>query len=272
MGRRLVQLCDDGLGPSPSSFLASGWRKRWWGTGNSLSRRDANRRRARAPGPQMIWMAPGSSLAFQRKSLDTTNCILSVRFAETIFFCRLRDSFVTDSQGVPDDVRGNRTVARAWRGHGAGVARAIGHFWLGVAQAFPVPPGVWGGGGYIASHALVEEQHHTIAGAMMCTPFRCARLSASSGIQGALGHAAQIAGNAVHLRTASNGKPHPPARDDAAEPPRGGSTIPLRRDETRTHGPQQPIAALRQRDPGVTVRNCTLHHRPVLGTGTRRSD
>eukprot|EP00661_Eupelagonemidae_sp_cell13_P010259 gene10259-biopygen9321 len=32
--------------------------------------------------------------------------------------------------------RGNRTLARAWRGHGAGVARAIGMFWLGVARAW----------------------------------------------------------------------------------------------------------------------------------------
>eukprot|EP00661_Eupelagonemidae_sp_cell13_P007165 gene7165-biopygen13549 len=29
-------------------------------------------------------------------------------------------------------------VARAWRGHGAGVARATGNFWLGVARAWPV--------------------------------------------------------------------------------------------------------------------------------------
>eukprot|EP00661_Eupelagonemidae_sp_cell13_P024894 gene24894-biopygen11950 len=36
-------------------------------------------RRARgAPGPQMIRMAPGSCLAFQRLSRDTPNCILSV--------------------------------------------------------------------------------------------------------------------------------------------------------------------------------------------------
>eukprot|EP00661_Eupelagonemidae_sp_cell13_P012542 gene12542-biopygen18493 len=28
--------------------------------------------RARAPGPQMIWMAPGCSLAFQRPSRDTS--------------------------------------------------------------------------------------------------------------------------------------------------------------------------------------------------------
>eukprot|EP00661_Eupelagonemidae_sp_cell13_P023303 gene23303-biopygen11822 len=32
--------------------------------------------------------------------------------------------------------RGNRTLARAWRRHGAGVARAIGSFWLGVARAW----------------------------------------------------------------------------------------------------------------------------------------
>eukprot|EP00661_Eupelagonemidae_sp_cell13_P020692 gene20692-biopygen20621 len=29
---------------------------------------------------------------------------------------------------------GHRTVARAWRGHGAGVARATGHFWAWVAR------------------------------------------------------------------------------------------------------------------------------------------
>eukprot|EP00661_Eupelagonemidae_sp_cell13_P010228 gene10228-biopygen22796 len=32
--------------------------------------------------------------------------------------------------------RGNRTLARAWRGHGACVARAIGNFWLGVVRAW----------------------------------------------------------------------------------------------------------------------------------------
>eukprot|EP00661_Eupelagonemidae_sp_cell13_P000852 gene853-biopygen6184 len=47
--------------------------------------------------------------------------------------------------------RGNRTLARAWRGHGAGVARAMDILWLGVARAWrghgagvaraPVPPG-----------------------------------------------------------------------------------------------------------------------------------
>eukprot|EP00661_Eupelagonemidae_sp_cell13_P023724 gene23724-biopygen14891 len=63
-------------------------------------------RRARAPGPQMIWMAPGSRLT-------------------------LPETFVTDIQWVPDDVRG------------------------------------LGGGGDVASHTLVEEQHHTTAGAMM---------------------------------------------------------------------------------------------------------
>eukprot|EP00661_Eupelagonemidae_sp_cell13_P024857 gene24857-biopygen4447 len=48
--------------------------------------------------------------------------------------------------------RGNKTVARAWHGHGVGVARATCHFWLvvararrghdaGVARALPVSPG-----------------------------------------------------------------------------------------------------------------------------------
>eukprot|EP00661_Eupelagonemidae_sp_cell13_P013621 gene13621-biopygen5038 len=46
--------------------------------------------------------------------------------------------------------RGNRTVARAWRGHGAGVARAIGTFWLGVARA-------WRGHGAGVARALVSE-------------------------------------------------------------------------------------------------------------------
>eukprot|EP00661_Eupelagonemidae_sp_cell13_P015470 gene15470-biopygen11236 len=32
--------------------------------------------------------------------------------------------------------RGHRTVARAWRGHGAGVARAVGHFLAWVARAW----------------------------------------------------------------------------------------------------------------------------------------
>eukprot|EP00661_Eupelagonemidae_sp_cell13_P025832 gene25832-biopygen21024 len=31
---------------------------------------------------------------------------------------------------------GHRTLARAWRGHGAGVARAIGIFWLGAVEAW----------------------------------------------------------------------------------------------------------------------------------------
>eukprot|EP00661_Eupelagonemidae_sp_cell13_P025018 gene25018-biopygen23956 len=71
----------------------------------SLSRRDANRR-ARAPGPQMIWMAPGSSLAFQRLSRDTPNFIPSVRLLGVANPQESGTDFVTDSQGVPDDVRG----------------------------------------------------------------------------------------------------------------------------------------------------------------------
>eukprot|EP00661_Eupelagonemidae_sp_cell13_P024552 gene24552-biopygen5942 len=52
----------------------------------------------------------------------------------------------------PHEPWGHRTLARAWRGHGAGVARTIGHFvvWVarawrghgaGVARACPVTPG-----------------------------------------------------------------------------------------------------------------------------------
>eukprot|EP00661_Eupelagonemidae_sp_cell13_P010947 gene10947-biopygen18351 len=36
-----------------------------------------------------------------------------VRLAETRFCCRLSERFVTDSQGVPDDVRGGTGHARA---------------------------------------------------------------------------------------------------------------------------------------------------------------
>eukprot|EP00661_Eupelagonemidae_sp_cell13_P015154 gene15154-biopygen9700 len=32
---------------------------------------------------------------------------------------------------MPRKPRGNRTLARAWRGHGAGVARAVAYIWLG---------------------------------------------------------------------------------------------------------------------------------------------
>eukprot|EP00661_Eupelagonemidae_sp_cell13_P010899 gene10899-biopygen7799 len=103
--RRLVQLSNDGLGAPPSSFLASATVEPLLSRNSAFAPR-CEPPRARAPGPQMIWMAPGSSLAFQRMSRDTPNCILSVLFAETMLFCRLRDSFVTDSQGVPDDVRG----------------------------------------------------------------------------------------------------------------------------------------------------------------------
>eukprot|EP00661_Eupelagonemidae_sp_cell13_P002702 gene2702-biopygen3552 len=45
--------------------------------------------------------------------------------------------------------------------------------------------------------------------------------------------------------------------------------IPLRRDETITHRPQDPRGALRQRNPGITVRDRTLHHCTILRPGTR---
>eukprot|EP00661_Eupelagonemidae_sp_cell13_P016950 gene16950-biopygen23310 len=38
--------------------------------------------------------------------------------------------------------RGNRTVARAWRGRGAGYRHFLAWGGAGVARAFPVPPGL----------------------------------------------------------------------------------------------------------------------------------
>eukprot|EP00661_Eupelagonemidae_sp_cell13_P014599 gene14599-biopygen9650 len=49
-------------------------------------------------------------------------------------------------------------MARAWRGHGAGVARAIGHFWLGVARA-------WRG------HSLFPQAGETAEDASGTRPF-----------------------------------------------------------------------------------------------------
>eukprot|EP00661_Eupelagonemidae_sp_cell13_P011520 gene11520-biopygen10917 len=79
--------------------------------------------RVRAPGPQMILVAPGTS-GWQTRGVASLTLLW----------------FVTDSEGVPDDVRG-----------------------LG------------GGGGYVAYQTLVEEQHHTIAGAMMWALSRSCR-------------------------------------------------------------------------------------------------
>eukprot|EP00661_Eupelagonemidae_sp_cell13_P011517 gene11517-biopygen10916 len=67
-----------------------------------------------------------------------------------------------------DRHRGNRTLARAWCGHGAGVARAIGNFWLGVARAWrghgagvaracPVPPGAGGKIGFQFGRIGVQQ-------------------------------------------------------------------------------------------------------------------
>eukprot|EP00661_Eupelagonemidae_sp_cell13_P023938 gene23938-biopygen2868 len=61
--------------------------------------------------------------------------------------------WIDRNQVAPKRCWGNRTVARAWRGHGAGVARAIGNFWLGVARAWRGrgagyrPFSAWGGAG-----------------------------------------------------------------------------------------------------------------------------
>eukprot|EP00661_Eupelagonemidae_sp_cell13_P009966 gene9966-biopygen10784 len=49
------------------------------------SRRDPNRRTRALRARKMIRMASGSSLAFQRLSRDTPNCILSVQLAEPTF-------------------------------------------------------------------------------------------------------------------------------------------------------------------------------------------
>eukprot|EP00661_Eupelagonemidae_sp_cell13_P018961 gene18961-biopygen14523 len=61
--------------------------------------------RARAPGPQMIWMTSGSSLAFQRRYRATFSAGSAFRLA--VFRSQLENGtdLVTDSQGVPDDVR-----------------------------------------------------------------------------------------------------------------------------------------------------------------------
>eukprot|EP00661_Eupelagonemidae_sp_cell13_P009430 gene9430-biopygen19729 len=63
--------------------------------------------RARAPGPQMIWMASGSSLAFHFSQNDfSLTPVLAYRLAGTRFCCRLRESFVTESRSATCDVGG----------------------------------------------------------------------------------------------------------------------------------------------------------------------
>eukprot|EP00661_Eupelagonemidae_sp_cell13_P016616 gene16616-biopygen3791 len=69
------------------------------------------------------------SPASQRVPRDSIYAMLSVRLAKSRSQLENGTDFVTDIQGVPDDVRS------------------------------------WGGRGYVAFHILVEEQHHTIAGA-----------------------------------------------------------------------------------------------------------
>eukprot|EP00661_Eupelagonemidae_sp_cell13_P013634 gene13634-biopygen17039 len=95
-------------------------------------------RRARAPGPQMIWLAPRSSLAFQRLSRGPEFGILSVRLAGTRFCCRLPESFVTDRQGVPDDVRGKSAAPQAPLGYLLSICGAAGA--LCVRSAAPQAP------------------------------------------------------------------------------------------------------------------------------------
>eukprot|EP00661_Eupelagonemidae_sp_cell13_P025202 gene25202-biopygen17984 len=85
-------------------IFVTGGSKRPGNTGLRAAIRTAAR--ARAPGWQMIWTAPGSSLAFQRRSRATFPAGSAFRLAE--FRSQLENStdFVTYSQGVPDDVRG----------------------------------------------------------------------------------------------------------------------------------------------------------------------
>eukprot|EP00661_Eupelagonemidae_sp_cell13_P022537 gene22537-biopygen23738 len=67
-------------------------------------------------------------------------------------------SFFFHEMVPPPPPWGNRTVARAWRGHGAGVARAVGIIWLEVARA-------WRGHGAVARACPVPP-----AGAALCVP------------------------------------------------------------------------------------------------------
>eukprot|EP00661_Eupelagonemidae_sp_cell13_P013221 gene13221-biopygen9549 len=49
---------------------------------------------------------------------------------------KLQNVLASSNSCITPDAWGHRTLARAWRGHGAGVTRAIGNFWLGVARAW----------------------------------------------------------------------------------------------------------------------------------------
>eukprot|EP00661_Eupelagonemidae_sp_cell13_P015200 gene15200-biopygen11204 len=104
------------------------------GTG-ALSRRDANRR-ARAPGPQMIWVESGSSLAFHRLSRDSIYAILSVRLAKFRSQLENGTDLVTDSRGVPDDVRASLHPLATTRGAQAVPSR---HRRRGPFEAGPAP-------------------------------------------------------------------------------------------------------------------------------------
>eukprot|EP00661_Eupelagonemidae_sp_cell13_P014758 gene14758-biopygen14213 len=68
---------------------------------------------ARAPGAQMMRMPAGRSPAFQLVSRDSIFAMLSILLSATISRSSLRN-FVTDIQGVTDDVRGLGGGAMIW--------------------------------------------------------------------------------------------------------------------------------------------------------------
>eukprot|EP00661_Eupelagonemidae_sp_cell13_P020279 gene20279-biopygen11586 len=74
-----------------------------------------------------------------RVSCGQTERVASVRPRRQTSGCQ------TDEVDPPAEARGNRTLARAWRGQKAffwlGVARAWRGHGAGVARACPVPPG-----------------------------------------------------------------------------------------------------------------------------------
>eukprot|EP00661_Eupelagonemidae_sp_cell13_P023710 gene23710-biopygen5850 len=92
--------------------------------------------RARAPGPQMIWMESGSSLAFHRLSRDSIYAILSVRLAKFRSQLENGTDLVTDSRGVPDDVRASLHPLATTRGAQAVPSR---HRRRGPFEAGPAP-------------------------------------------------------------------------------------------------------------------------------------
>eukprot|EP00661_Eupelagonemidae_sp_cell13_P016986 gene16986-biopygen9829 len=85
--------------------ICHGWEQEPWESRPFASR--SGPPHACAPGAQMIRMASGSSLAFQRLSRDTPPFILSVRLAETREHREASRASVTESRSVRCDVGGH---------------------------------------------------------------------------------------------------------------------------------------------------------------------